>query len=106
MLIKVYDFDEAVKIDNIKELISKNMYNSTPIVDNEHTIGIVNTKKTYLCNDGLYVDAILYGINKSDFQKKYKYKGATYGGVYVNSREKIAHVFDVKKIRYLENKDE
>ena len=106
MLIKVYGFDETIKIDNIKELISKNMYNSTPIVDNEHVIGIVNTKKTYLCNDGLYVDAILYGINKSDFQKKYKYKGTAYYGRYVNVTKGIIQVFDVKQITYLENKDE
>lgn len=106
MLIKVYGFNEAIKIGNIKEVISKNLYNNKPIVNNDNIIGIVDTKKTYVCNDGLYVNASLYGISQEDFQKKYKYEGATYGGVYVNSREKIAHVFDVKKIKYLENKDE
>ena len=103
MLIKVYDFNEAIKIGNIKEVISKNLYNNKPIVNNDNIIGIVDTKKTYICNDGLYVNAILYGINKSDFQKKYKYEGATYGGVYTNSRERIVQIFDVKRIRYLEN---
>ena len=28
MLIKVYDFNEAIKIGNIKEVISKNLYNN------------------------------------------------------------------------------
>ena len=106
MLIKVYGFDETIKIDNIKELISKNMYHAKPIFDNEQIIGIVNTKKTYLCNDGLYVNASLNGISQEDFQKKYKYKGSVYGGVYVNSREKIAHIFDVKRIEYLVNNNE
>lgn len=106
MLIKVYGFNEAIKIGNIKEVISKNLYNNRPIVDNANIIGIVNTKKTYVCNDGLYVNASLYGISQEDFQKKYKYKGTTYGGAYVNSRERIAHIFDVKRIRYLENNNE
>ena len=106
MLIKVYGFNETIKIDNIKELISKNMYNDKPIVDGEHIIGVVNTKKTYICNDGLYVNASLYGINKEDFQKKYKYEGTTYGGVYINSRERIAQIFDVKRIKYLRENNE
>ena len=106
MLIKVYSFDETTKIDNIKELISKNMYYAKPIVDNEHIIGIVDTKKTYVCNDGLYVNASLYGISKEDFQKEYEYEGAIYGGVYINSRERIARIFDVKRIKYLRKNNE
>ena len=103
MLIKVYGFNEAIKIGNIKEVISKNLYNNKPIVNNANIIGIVDTKKTYICNDGLYVNAKIYDITKEDFKKKYNYEGTTYGGVYTNSREGIVQIFDVKRIRYLEN---
>lgn len=103
MLIKVYGFNETIKIGNIKEVISKNLYNNKPIVNNANIIGIVDTKKTYICNDGLYVNAKIYDITKEDFKKKYNYKGTIYGGVYTNSREGIVQIFDVKRIRYLEN---
>ena len=70
MLIKVYGFNEAIKIGNIKEVISKNLYNNKPIVNNANIIGIVDTKKTYICNDGLYVNAKIYDITKEDFKMK------------------------------------